>query len=118
MAAAIADGVSGVGMDRDMVIAGAILHDIGKAVSFEKQGFSFISLPVYSLIGHTSLGIRIVEGVCSEYRLPGKDVTHLLHIIQSGRIQRRHGRFTSGIMQAPPSMKSMRICGRLPPGKC
>lgn len=83
MAVAMADGASGVALDRDMVLAGAILHDIGKAASFEKQGFSFISLPAYSLIGHTTLGIQMVSRLQEERRLPEEDYVHLLHILQS-----------------------------------
>ncbi|HDQ08494.1 MAG TPA: HDIG domain-containing protein [Methanoculleus sp.] len=83
MAAAMADGVSGVAMDRDMVIAGAILHDIGKVASFEKQGFGFISLPAYSLVGHTTLGIQIIGRLQEQRGLPEEDFAHLLHILQS-----------------------------------
>ncbi len=83
MAGAMAERISGVAMDRDMVLAGAILHDIGKAASFEKQGFAFISLPVYSLVGHTTLGIQMISRLQEERRLPEEDYAHLLHILQS-----------------------------------
>jgi len=83
MALAMADGVSGVDMDRDMVIAGAMLHDIGKVDSFKKQGFGFTSLPAYSLVGHTTLGIQLVSRLQDEIRLPEEDYAHLLHILQS-----------------------------------
>ncbi|WP_319642819.1 HD domain-containing protein [Methanovulcanius yangii] len=83
IATAMAGGVRGVEMDRDMVIAGAILHDIGKAASFEKRGFVFTSLPAYSLVGHTALGIQMITRLHDERPLPDADYAHLLHILQS-----------------------------------
>lgn len=83
IASAMAGGVCGAEMDRDMVIAGAILHDIGKAASFEKQGFAFTSLPAYSLVGHTALGIQMITRLHDERPLPDAEYAHLLHILQS-----------------------------------
>lgn len=70
-----------VPLDRDLAVAGALLHDIGKCRSFEQSGPGFIALPAYDLIGHVTLGIQILtehRGVVGESRFD-----HLLHIIQS-----------------------------------
>jgi 3'-5' exoribonuclease len=70
-----------VPIDRDLALAGALLHDIGKCRSFEQSGPGFIALPAYDLIGHITLGIQILmehRGGLGEDRFD-----HLLHIIQS-----------------------------------
>jgi 3'-5' exoribonuclease len=79
-AAAGCDAVS-VGCDRDLVLAGALLHDIGKAFSFERSGLCFVARPDYDLIGHVSLGITYLERF--RHRLPPARFSHLTHIVQS-----------------------------------
>jgi 3'-5' exoribonuclease len=68
-------------LDRDIVLAGALLHDIGKTLSFKPAGLGFSSTPEYSLIGHITLGLAQL----SAYRgvLPHACYLHLVHIIQS-----------------------------------
>lgn len=80
MAAAGCDAVF-TKCDRDLVIAGALLHDIGKAFSFDRSGLCFVARPEYDLVGHISLGIAYLERF--RHRLPPARFTHLLHIIQS-----------------------------------
>jgi len=53
-ACAFADSMPRFGVNRDLVLAGALLHDIGKCRSFERQGFGYVALPEYDLIGHVS----------------------------------------------------------------
>jgi 3'-5' exoribonuclease len=76
-------GAEGIPADRDVAVAGALLHDVGKAVSFAEQGFSFSQLPVYSLQGHITPGISIIERVAQETGVDEQDLSHLLHIVQT-----------------------------------
>ncbi|KAF1078475.1 HD domain-containing protein [Methanogenium sp. MK-MG] len=76
-------GAEGISADRDVAVAGALLHDVGKAVCFAEQGFSFSQLPAYSLLGHISPGISIIEQVAEETAVDGQDLSHLLHIVQT-----------------------------------
>jgi len=50
MALALAGSVKRTDMDTDVLLAGALLHDIGKASCFRRQGFSFVALPEYTLV--------------------------------------------------------------------
>ena len=91
-AVALAGSVRRAAMDTDVILAGALLHDVGKASCFRRQGFSFVALPEYTLVGHTAIGAAAVmqhaDGVD-----PAR-FAHILHIIMShhgphGEIQPR-----------------------------
>lgn len=81
MALSLSDSVTRARMDTDVLLAGALLHDIGKAACFRHQGFSFVTLPDYTLIGHTVIGaaalLRHSEGVD-----PAR-FAHILHIVMA-----------------------------------
>ncbi|QSZ66607.1 HD domain-containing protein [Methanofollis aquaemaris] len=68
--------------DRDLVIAGALLHDIGKAFCFEEQGLGFAARPEYDLVGHVTMGVSYIAPFAKK-RLPAEKAAHLLHILQS-----------------------------------
>ncbi len=76
-------GAEGISADRDIAITGALLHDVGKAVCFAEQGFSYSQLPAYSLLGHIGPGISIIEQVAVETAVDEQDLSHLLHIVQT-----------------------------------
>ncbi|MDK2973877.1 MAG: 3-5 exoribonuclease [Methanofollis sp.] len=67
--------------NRDLVVAGALLHDIGKAFAFDRSGLCFAARPEYDLIGHVSLGVTYLERFRD--RLPADVFSHLLHIVQA-----------------------------------
>jgi len=69
------------GCNRDLVLAGALLHDIGKAFSFDLAGLCFVARPEYDLIGHISLGVTYLERFRN--RLSPTLFSHLIHIVQS-----------------------------------
>lgn len=81
IALSLAGTVSRARMDTDVLLAGALLHDVGKAACFRRQGFSFVALPDYTLVGHTALGaaaiLRQSAGVDPER------FSHILHILMS-----------------------------------
>jgi 3'-5' exoribonuclease len=66
---------------RDLVIAGALLHDIGKCPCFEEAAPAFSATPAYDLVGHITLGVQMLEQ--QRGRIDDGDFFHLLHIIQS-----------------------------------
>lgn len=67
--------------DTDILIAGAILHDIGKCKSFDGKGFGFSANASYSLLGHITPAVGMME----KYRdsVDGPVFEQILHIIQS-----------------------------------
>jgi 3'-5' exoribonuclease len=66
---------------QDLVLAGAILHDIGKLIELQAtpQGAEFT--PTGELIGHIVLGRDIVRDASSRYPLPAELLLRLEHII-------------------------------------
>ncbi|RQD83938.1 MAG: HD domain-containing protein [Methanocalculus sp. MSAO_Arc2] len=81
IAVAMAEAQKSYRLDRDILIAGALLHDIGKALSFERQGIGYVARPEYDLVGHIPLGVTFLSSFKSQ--LDEQTYLHLLHIIQS-----------------------------------
>ncbi len=81
MALSLAGTVCRARMDTDVLLAGSLLHDVGKASCFRRQGLSFVALPEYTLVGHTALGaaalLRHAAGVD-----PSR-FSHILHILMA-----------------------------------
>ncbi len=67
-------------MDRDLLIAGALLHDVGKV--FELEDGIKISREG-SLLGHITLGITYVAKKCDALKVKGEKKDKILHIIAS-----------------------------------
>ncbi len=68
-------------ISRDMVIAGSVLHDIGKIFCFDKAGSVYVPNDTYNLIEHITMGIMYID----EYKslLSDSQLLQLRHIIQS-----------------------------------
>jgi 3'-5' exoribonuclease len=68
-------------INRDMVIAGAVLHDIGKIFCFDKEGYGYAPNDTYNLIEHITMGIMYID----EYKslISESQLLQLRHIIQS-----------------------------------
>ncbi len=88
LAVKIAEEYSSVNVDLDLIIFGALLHDIGKAVEF--KDFSDITPEgdVYMtnsarLLGHSYEGVKIVESYLKDYDLDEEFKIQVLHMIGS-----------------------------------
>jgi 3'-5' exoribonuclease len=76
--------LSGDGVDRDVVIAGALLHDIGKVEEYRYDGDEIAFTEVGNLIGHVSLGYALVRrAIAAQGDIPVAQATNLLHVILS-----------------------------------
>lgn len=69
--------------NHDLIVAGALLHDIGKCDGFEKEGFSFSTLPAYRLHGHIVQAIAVLLDLRTANGPDDAMFSHLLHIIAS-----------------------------------
>jgi 3'-5' exoribonuclease len=70
-------------LNRDLVIAGAVLHDIGKVRELEMQDGSPAYTPPGELIGHVLLGRDMVREAAAGRALDPHTLLHLEHIIVS-----------------------------------
>ena len=79
------------GVDRDMVIAGALLHDIGKTEEISSDiGFSYTDSG--HLLGHITAGALIIEAAASKVQfLSEADRKSLIHVILSHHGEREKG---------------------------
>ncbi|HJJ71042.1 MAG TPA: HD domain-containing protein [Methanocorpusculum sp.] len=81
IALSIMDTMPRTKINRDMVIAGCVLHDIGKIFCFDKVGQNYVPNDTYNLIEHITMGIMFID----EYKslLTDSQLLQIRHIIQS-----------------------------------
>ncbi|MBN2735061.1 MAG: HD domain-containing protein [Methanomicrobiaceae archaeon] len=77
----IGECLAGVRLNLDILIAGAVLHDIGKCQTFEKKGLSYSPNPAYSLLGHITPAMQILSRYTAF--VDSDTYQEILHIIQS-----------------------------------
>jgi len=91
-------------IDRDLVVTGAILHDIGKTIGYSVENFLDIN-DEESLISHVNIGYGMVlEKINSIKGFPEKTRQELLHIILS-----HHGAKEFGAPVEPQTLEAIII---------
>jgi len=68
-------------LNRDIAIAGAVLHDVGKIFCFDKVNSTYVPNDTYNLIEHITMGIMHID----QYKdlLTDSQLLQIRHIIQS-----------------------------------
>lgn len=94
IAQSIGENLASVKLNRDTLLAGAILHDIGKCDTFEKKGLYYSPTPSYSLLGHITPAMQTLSRYTSF--VDADTYQDLLHIIQS-----HHGEYGDTRPQTP-----------------
>ena len=80
IAIALAEQIGNV--DKDLVVAGALLHDIGKLREISSQiGFPYTNEG--RLLGHIAMSIIIVQEAATKLKLPAARLEQLQHILLS-----------------------------------
>lgn len=88
IAVAIAGQIENI--DKDLVIAGALLHDIGKLREISSQiGFPYTSEG--RMLGHISMSILMVQEAAAKLKLPPVCLEHLMHILLSHHGEQEKG---------------------------
>ena len=78
LASNMADTVGGV--DKDLIVAGALLHDVGKLREISaSMGFPYTTEG--RLLGHISMSAAMVQEAAAKARVTGPKLQHLLHIV-------------------------------------
>lgn len=84
-------------LDRSLLLAGALLHDIGKLTEFDFASFPFDYSDKGRLVGHMVLGIEMIqEKIDAISGFPEELATQLKHLILS-----HHGRHEFGSPALP-----------------
>jgi 3'-5' exoribonuclease len=94
------------GIDRDLVITGAILHDVGKLKEYEAKA-AIEKTDEGNFIGHIVIGDRWTREKIAELKKKGKDFDNVLedklcHIILS-----HHGKYEFGSPRMPKTVEAM-----------
>jgi 3'-5' exoribonuclease len=93
----VAQGVSALaatfpGIDRDVAVAGALLHDIGKVEAYASRGGAIELTDAGKLLGEIPLGYYTVRREIERIEgFPAADADALLHIILSHHGKLEHG---------------------------
>ncbi len=91
----------GVSLERDVVLAGSLLHDLGKL-----QAYTLTPLPEMTVAGnvhdHIALGFVELQRLSEEYRLEERLAQHLGHILLS-----HHGKKEFGSPVMPATVEAL-----------
>jgi 3'-5' exoribonuclease len=93
----VAQGVSAIsatfpGIDRDVAVTGALLHDIGKLEAYTSDPLAIDMTDAGRLLGEIPLGYYRIRRAIEEIDgFPAETAQHLLHIILSHHGQLEHG---------------------------
>ncbi len=90
------------GLDRDLMIAGALLHDVGKVEEYDSNvGIDFSDAG--RLIGHFVIADRMITETAAKIDLfPAKKLLKLRHMILA-----HHGEFEKGSVRLPQTLEAM-----------
>lgn len=88
LAVAMADEIGNV--DKDLVIAGALLHDLGKIREISSQlGFPYTDEG--RLLGHIPMTALMVQEAATKLKMPASRLEQLLHILLSHHGEQEKG---------------------------
>lgn len=89
------------GVDRDLIVAGALLHDIGKVEELSYEG-TFDYTDEGRLLGHLYMGAEWISRECARLDLPAEKAMLLKHIILS-----HHGELEYGSPKRPKTIEAV-----------
>lgn len=88
LAASMAETIGNV--DMDLVISGALLHDVGKVREISTElGFPYMTEG--KLLGHITISALMVRDAAADQKIPAASIQELLHIILSHHGEREKG---------------------------
>jgi len=91
------------GVDGDLIVAGALLHDIGKVEELSYEG-TFDYTDEGRLLGHLYMGAEWVSRECGKAGIPSAKAMLLKHIILS-----HHGELEYGSPKRPKTLEAVRL---------
>lgn len=88
-------------LDADLLVCGALLHDVGKAYEYAlEEGFTYSEDG--RLVGHIVRGVVLIEQAAAGLGLPAADVQRLIHLIVS-----HHGTTEWGSPIVPKTLEAV-----------
>lgn len=90
-------------VDRDLLVAGAILHDLGKVFELEEDGFEWTYGAEGLLVGHIAECVTLLHDACMATLASERTRRRLIHLVLS-----HHGRLEYG-SPVPPRLLEAQI---------
>jgi 3'-5' exoribonuclease len=90
-------------INKDLVVTGAILHDIGKLKEYETKA-AVDKTDEGNFIGHIVMGDRWIREKITELKNSGKDFDKALEDLLCHIILSHHGRYESGSPRMPKTI--------------
>ena len=89
-------------INKDLLIVGALLHDVGKVRELQyRRSFEYTDMG--KLLGHIMLGVQMVdEQLVSVDNFPESDAIHLKHLLLS-----HHGQYEFGSPKRPKTLEAV-----------
>jgi len=96
-------------LDRDLLLVGVLLHDIGKTIELESErGFSYTDAG--QLLGHVLLGLELVDAkIQAIERRTGTPFDHELEIRVKHMIASHHGQYEFGAPKLPMTLEALAL---------
>ncbi|NTV12376.1 MAG: HD domain-containing protein [Desulfobulbaceae bacterium] len=102
--ARLADMVAGLypAIDRSLLLAGAIMHDLGKLIEFDYERYPYDYSDRGRLVGHTVLGTELLRKLADAIAdFPEETLTRLQHLVLS-----HHGEHAFGAPTLPMMLEA------------
>lgn len=91
------------GVNKDLLIVGAAMHDVGKIYEYKIEPYGIERTTEGELIGHIVLGAKMVNDWAKKIsNFPKKDLYHLIHMILS-----HHGELEWGSPTLPKTLEAV-----------
>jgi len=105
--ARLADAVAGLypEIDRSLLLAGAIMHDLGKLVEFDYDSYPYDYSDRGRLVGHMVLGVELLAKLAETVPdFPADTLTRLQHLVLS-----HHGEHSFGAPTLPMMLEAFAL---------
>ncbi len=89
-------------VDRDLLIVGAALHDVGKVKEYKMESYGIERTNEGELIGHIVLGVEMLHEWARKVKLQKRTLYHLSHMILS-----HHGELEWGSPTLPKTLEAI-----------
>ena len=91
-------------IDRELLVCGAAIHDIGKLSELSSKLGEADYTPNGRMFGHTYLGMKMIERAASSYSPDKERLLSLLHMVAS-----HHGLLEYGAMTTPATIEAQAL---------
>lgn len=96
-------------LDRDILLVGALLHDIGKIQELNEEG-EFVYTSKGQMLGHPFLGVEILDDKIREAeKLSGQRFDEELEMILKHLIISHHGTLENGACKVPMTLEALAL---------